>query len=138
TGEKETVSKKMADYTVMELIAKANHFSSMMATASPMLKRDLLRRVIMSRTEASERLVFTFCALAFVMVGMPLGVTTHRGETSIGGAISLALVGLNYAFIICVEAFQSNPQLRPDLLVWIPNIVFAVLGPVLIYRLGRR
>jgi len=77
-------------------------------------------------------------ALAFVLVGMPLGIVAHRGETSVGAAISLALVGLNYAFIICVEALQERVWLHPHLLVWIPNAVFAVLGPWLTWRLDRR
>ena len=89
-------------------------------------------------TEMSERFVFTFCPLAFVMIGMPLGITTRRAETSIGGAISLVLVALNYSFIICTEAFQTKSELYPYLLIWIPNVVFMVLGPVLTYRLSRR
>jgi lipopolysaccharide export system permease protein len=96
------------------------------------------RRINVVRTEASERFVYTFCALAFVMIGMPLGVTAHRGETSIGAAISLALVGLNYAFIICVEALQTRTELRSYLLVWVPNLIFVILAPILTYRLSRR
>lgn len=137
-NEDEEVPKKMADYTMGELFAKIGKFRGMMRSASPMLKRDLARRISVTRVEVSERFVYTFCALAFMMVGMPLGITTHRGETSIGGAISLALVGLNYSFIICMEALQNKVWLQPHLLVWIPNIVFAVIGPVLTYRLSRR
>jgi len=136
--DEEGVPKKMSDYTVAELIGKARRFGGMLAGASPMMTRDIRRRISMVLTEMSERFVFTFCPLAFVLVGMPLGITTRRAETSIGGAISLMLVGLNYSFIICVEALQTRSELYPYLLLWIPNIVFAVLGPVLTYRLSRR
>lgn len=137
-GEKEELPKKMADYTVSELVGRLRRFRGMFRGASPMLRGDIERRISIVRTEMSERFVYTFCAIAFVMIGMPLGVTAHRGETSIGAAISLALVGLNYAFIICVEALQAKAQLYPYLLVWVPNVVFAVLGPLLAYRLARR
>jgi lipopolysaccharide export LptBFGC system permease protein LptF len=132
------VPKKMADYTIVELVGRLKRFRGMLAGASPMMKRDIRRRISMMLTEMSERFVFTFCPLAFVLIGMPLGITTRRAETSIGGAISLMLVALNYSFIICVEALQTRSELHPYLLLWVPNIVFAVLGPVLTYRLSRR
>ena len=132
------VPKKMADYTFPELVAKIRNWRRMLPSASPMMQRDIRRRISITLTEANERFVFTSCVLAFVLVGMPLGIVAHRGETSVGAAISLALVGLNYAFIICVEALQERVWLHPHLLVWIPNAVFAVLGPWLTWRLDRR
>lgn len=133
------VPKKMADYTFAELIAKTRQWRARLATArSPIYRRDTLRRISITLTEASERLVYTFCVIAFVMVGMPLGIVAHRGETSVGAAISLALVGLNYAFIICVEALQERVWLYPFILIWLPNAAFAVLGPWLTWRLDRR
>jgi lipopolysaccharide export LptBFGC system permease protein LptF len=136
--DEEGVPKKMADYTFTELLAKIGHWKRIVGTASPMMRRDIRRRISITLTEASERLVFTFCALAFVMIGMPLGIVAHRGETSVGAAISLGLVGLNYAFIICVEALQERAWLYPYVLVWIPNVVFVILGPWLTWRLDRR
>lgn len=132
------VPKKMADYSFSELVGKIAQWKGKLAAASPMMRRDMQRRISITLTEASERMVFTFCALAFVMIGMPLGIVAHRGETSVGAAISLALVGLNYAFIICVEALQERAWLYPFVLVWVPNVVFAILGPWLTYRLDRR
>lgn len=136
--DEEGVPKKMSDYTFAELIGRLKHFKGLLATASPMMKGDINRRISMVLTEMSERFVFTICPLAFVMIGMPLGITTRRAETSIGGAISLVLVALNYSFIICTEAFQTRSELYPYLLIWVPNVVFMVLGPMLTYRLSRR
>jgi lipopolysaccharide export system permease protein len=136
--DEEGVPKKMSDYTFAELIGRLKRFKSLLPGASPMMTRDLKRRISMLLTEMSERVVFTFCPLAFVLIGMPLGITTRRAETSIGGAISLILVALNYSFIICMEALQTKSELYPYLLIWIPNIVFMALGPMLTYRLSRR
>ena len=136
--EEGKLPKRLADCTVSELRARIRRYRRMLRAAGPRLARDLRTRISSLRTEMSERFVFTFCVLAFAMVGMPLGVTAHRGETSIGAAISLALIGLNYAFIICIEAFQAQPEVRPYFLVWVPNIVFVVLGPLLIRRLSKR
>lgn len=135
TGE---VPKKMSDLTLGELLGKLNRYGRMLRWARPSLKDDVRRRISIIKTEMSERLVYTFCALAFVIIGMPLGVTTHRAETSIGAAISLLLVALNYSFIICIKAFQESYAFRPHLLLWIPNILFVILGPMLIKKLSSR
>ncbi|MDD5555908.1 MAG: LptF/LptG family permease [bacterium] len=137
-GDREAIPKKMSNYTMVELVGRLRRFHMMLRGASPNLQRDIGRRMNVIRIEISQRFVSTFCVLAFVMIGMPLGVTAHRGETSIGAAISLALVGLNYAFIICVQALQTRVDPYTALLLWVPNVTFAVLGPVLTYRLARR
>ena len=40
------------------------------------------------------------------MIGMPLGVVAHRGETSIGAAISLTLVALTFDVMPALTARQ--------------------------------
>jgi LPS export ABC transporter permease LptF len=137
SGEEDKLPKKLADFTIPELTLKLHRFHTMIRGAQPRLKKDIERRISVVRTEISERLVYTFCALAFIMIGMPLGITAHRGEKSIGAAISLMLVGINYAFIIIVEAFQARPSFCPYILVWMPNAVFFVLGPILTKRLSK-
>src|SRR5882724_6932307 len=42
-----------------------------------------------SRTEINKRFSFPFACVAFAIIGVPLGVTAHRRETSIGFAMGL-------------------------------------------------
>jgi lipopolysaccharide export system permease protein len=91
-----------------------------------------------SRTEINKRFSFPFACLAFAMIGVPLGVTAHRRETSIGFAMGLIVAVTYFLFIIIGDALRSNPRMHPELLVWFPNVLFLVLGALLFRRLARR
>ena len=76
--------------------------------------------------------------MTFALIGIPLGITAQRQETSAGFALSL-LVALSYfLIIIVVNAFREKAGVHPELLIWLPNAIFLVLGAVLFYRVNRR
>jgi LPS export ABC transporter permease LptF len=91
-----------------------------------------------SRTEINKRFSFPFSCLAFALIGVPLGVTAHRRETSIGFLMSLVVAIVYFLFIIIADTLRSDPKLHPELLVWLPNILFLVLGAWMFRRLARR
>jgi LPS export ABC transporter permease LptF len=91
-----------------------------------------------SRTEINKRFSFPFSCLAFALIGVPLGVTAHRRETSIGFLMSLVVAIVYFLFIIIADTLRANPKLHPELLVWVPNILFLVLGAWMFRRLARR
>jgi LPS export ABC transporter permease LptF len=91
-----------------------------------------------SRTEISKRFSFPFSCLAFALIGVPLGVTAHRRETSVGFAMSLIVGVFYFLFIIFANTLRANPKLHPELLVWFPNVLFLVLGAWLFQRLRRQ
>src|SRR5436190_7777912 len=91
-----------------------------------------------SRTELNKRLSFPFSCLAFALVGVPLGVTAHRRETTIGFLFSLVVAVSYFLFVIIADTLRNNPKVHPELLVWFPNVLFIVLGAVLFIRLSKR
>jgi lipopolysaccharide export system permease protein len=91
-----------------------------------------------SRTEINKRFSFPFSCLAFALIGVPLGVTAHRRETSIGFAMGLIVAVSYFLFVIIGDTLRSNPKVHPELLVWFPNILFLVLGAFLFRRLARQ
>jgi len=91
-----------------------------------------------SRTEINKRFSFPFSCLAFALIGVPLGVTAHRRETSIGFAMGLIVAVSYFLFVIIGDTLRSNPKVHPELLVWFPNILFLVLGAFLFRRLERQ
>jgi len=91
-----------------------------------------------SRTELSMRYSFSLAAIVFTLVGIPLGITAQRRETSIGFALSL-IVALSYmVFIIFVNTLNEKPGLYPHLLMWLPNFIFLAVGGRLFWKLARR
>jgi LPS export ABC transporter permease LptF len=91
-----------------------------------------------SRTEINKRFSFPFSCLAFGLIGVPLGVTAHRRETSIGFAMGLIVAITYFLFVILGDTLRASPKFHPELLVWFPNVLFLVLGAFLFRRLSKQ
>ena len=91
-----------------------------------------------SRTEINKRFSFPFACIAFAIIVVPLGVTAHRRETSIGFAMGLIIAVSYFLFVIIGDTLRGNPNVHPELLVWFPNVLFIVLGAFLFRRLARQ
>ena len=102
------------------------------------LKSDDPTQQSASRTEINKRFSFPFSCLAFALVGVPLGITAHRRETSMGFLMSLIVAFSYFLFIIIADTVRGNPAMRPELLVWFPNVLFIGLGIWMFRRLNRR
>ena len=89
-------------------------------------------------TELNKRFSFSIACLTFALIGIPLGITAHRQETSAGFGLSLVVAVSYFLIIIVVNTIRSKAALHPELLIWLPNVVFLLLGGVLFYRLSRR
>lgn len=102
------------------------------------LKNDDPKMRSSSRTEINKRLSFPVACLVFALVGVPLGITAHRRETSFGFAASLVVGVFYFLFIIIADTLRTNPKLHPEFLVWLPNVLFLGLGWWLFRRLSRQ
>ena len=76
--------------------------------------------------------------LGFLLLGMPLAIRTGRRETSVGLFVSVVLAGIFFMSVIMCQNLNNFPQLYPQYLLWIPNIVFQVLGAVMTWRISQR
>ena len=95
-------------------------------------------QVSLSRTELSKRYSFSLACFTFALVGIPLGVTAQRRETSTGFALSLATSVVYIAFIILGDTLNDKPGAMPHLVMWLPNVIFLGIGGRLFYKLTRK
>jgi LPS export ABC transporter permease LptF len=102
------------------------------------LKTDDPKARSSSRTELNKRFSFPVACLVFALVGVPLGITAHRRETSFGFAASLVIGVFYFLFIIIADTLRANAKLHPELLVWFPNVLFLGLGWWLFRRMSRQ
>ena len=123
--------KKLDDYTFSELLTRigdpARHYPHLRG-------EDLDEQAMAVRVEFNKRLSLSFSCFGFLLLGFPLGIKTHRKESSIGVGMSLFLVFNFYLFVIVAESMARRPVLRPDLIVWLPVFLSLLIGSRLIYR----
>lgn len=103
--------------------------------AVPAAERELQKMRV--QITIHEKFATAFSVLSFALVAIPLGIKVSRKETSANLGIGL-LLALGYYFVtIMVGWFDNIPALRPDLLMWLPNVAFQGLGLWMFYKVDR-
>ena len=87
--------------------------------------------------ELHTRLSLAFVPVAFFLIGIPFGIRTKRTETSIGIVVSLILAVIFYLFLPLAESLQDFGQYHPEILVWVPNVLYQVGGLYALRRIAR-
>ena len=84
-----------------------------------------------------KNFAMAFSVFSLAIFGVPLAIRVGRKENYANLAIALVIALTYYFLIIVISWFEGNRSLRPDLLVWIPNIIFQVLGFIMIRNANR-
>lgn len=93
--------------------------------------------VAMSEMELYKRTSFPFATFVLTLIG--LSVSSRKSRGGIGGNIAIGLF-LVFVFIFTMKVTAvaaENVGLPPIIAVWIPNLIFGVIGIVL-YRLAPK
>lgn len=88
-------------------------------------------------TEFQKRMAISVACFTFALVGIPLAVYAHRRETSIGFAVSLGVVVTYWMLILVADALKEKAAAYPELIIWMPNLIFQALGFWMLYKVNR-
>jgi LPS export ABC transporter permease LptF/LPS export ABC transporter permease LptG len=94
-----------------------------------------LERILEARIELHQRLALPFACMLLALTGIPLGVGSRRAGKSSAYVLTVALALLYFTGLINAINFGRQGTIPAGLAVWLPNIVFAVLGFSLLTRL---
>ena len=89
-------------------------------------------------TEVNKRYSFSLACLTFALIGIPLGITAQRRETTIGFVLSLVVAVAYITFITLADSLNEKAKFYPHLLMWMPNILFMSIGGWLFVKLSKR
>jgi lipopolysaccharide export system permease protein len=86
------------------------------------------------RVERTLKIAIPVTYLVIALFGAPLATSTQRGGTAYGIGLSLATTVTFLMLIQLTKAVGGKSLIAPDLAAWIPNVLFAVMGLVLLAR----
>ncbi len=104
----------------------------------PELIQKIKKEKIKIQLRIQKNFAMAFSVLSLAMIGIPLGVRVGRRETYANVALALVLAMTYYFLIIMVGWLENEPALRPDLLIWLPNLIFQTLGLWLLFKANKR
>jgi lipopolysaccharide export system permease protein len=108
---------------------------------------ELLRRGQAWRTDArarwyyiefQRRLALPSACLVLALIGVPLGLSAHRGGKSSGFVLAIVLVFVYYFAMLAGIELARQGKLAPVPGVWLGNILFAIAGLYLLWRVEKR
>jgi lipopolysaccharide export system permease protein len=84
--------------------------------------------------ELHMRAAVGLAPLSFLLIAIPFGIRNTRREGSAGfvGAVVIALV--YFGMMTFVETLHRKPELHPEFLMWLPNVVCQTAGIIGIWR----
>jgi len=87
--------------------------------------------------EFNRRLALPTACLVLVLIGIPLGLSSKKGGRGAGFVLTIVLVFIYYFIFLTGIQFARSGKLPPVLGVWMANIVFAVIGILLLWRVDK-
>ena len=129
-----TINVKQKWLTFSQLMAEWRRLGGNNTKLSPAEREKQLMRV---QVTIHEKFAAAFSVLSFALIAIPLGIKVSRKETSANLVMGVALFMAYYFATFTINWLDNQPELRPDLLMWLPNICFQGLGLWMFYKVDR-
>ncbi len=94
-----------------------------------------LKRVNKFLVEIYKKLSIPFACIVFVLLGAPIGIMTRRGNFGYAAIISAVILTVYWISIIQGEKLADRLFITPFWGMWSFNIIFSIVGALLIIRL---
>jgi len=115
------LNKKPKDMTIKELKEKINKFNADKIDPLPYL------------VQFNEKFAISFSPLIFIILSIPLGVTTNKRGKKGNIKYVFGLVMLYYLSFIGIETLALQGTVDVNLM-WLTDIIFAGFGIISLYR----
>jgi len=101
-------------------------------------RKELGKVVRKEQVEMQHKLAYPFTSLAMVLIAAPLAIWFGKSGLFAGFAITLLLNFIDWGVAIATfEALGANGKLPPVVACWAANVIFAIAGGVLIWKIEK-
>ncbi len=88
--------------------------------------------------ELYKRYSIPFAAISFVIVALPFSMVSGRSGKSVSLGISIIIIFVYYIFYAMGESIGKEGVLHPLLAMWLPNIIFILIGAFFLYKISHK
>jgi lipopolysaccharide export system permease protein len=88
----------------------------------------------LAEVELSKRFSLPLTCILFGIIGVPLGITSHRSGKSGGFVFVILIILMYYVGMVLLQNFGRSGRINPYFSVWIPNIVLLVVAIYVGYK----
>lgn len=102
-------------------------------------QRPFDRSLQVHRLEYHKKYSIPFAAVSFVFLAFPLGLYSRRSGRGVGFGTGLLVATVYWALLIGGQTFGTQrANVPPFLAMWLPNILFLVVGITVFFRRSHR
>lgn len=83
--------------------------------------------------ELHKRFILPLAPLIFALIGVPLGIQSHRSGRGGGFALALGVFLIYYMLLSFAETLAVEGGLRPGPTLWLPSVLFLAGGTYLLH-----
>jgi lipopolysaccharide export system permease protein len=134
-GEKSHRQARIKEMTFSQLMAKRDE--TLVEEAEVGAEPGISKGRMKVQMHMQKGFAMAFSVFSLAIFGVPLAIQVGRKESYANLAIALVIAMTYYFLIIAVSWLEGVRSLRPDLLIWLPNIIFQAIGFYLIQRANR-
>jgi lipopolysaccharide export system permease protein len=87
--------------------------------------------------EIHKKFALAVACIVFVLIGAPIALRFPRGGVGLVISVSLGVFALYYVGLIAGQSLAEHGTLNPFWSMWMANIIFAVVGLLLLSRMGK-
>ena len=119
----EKIEKKPKGMSLKELVAETKRLDKLGVDTKPLT------------AEYHRKISWALSPLIFILLGFPVAVITHRRAKAANLLLAVVFAAPYYLVSIGCQALASQGVARPDILMWVPNIIGGIVVIILNYRL---
>ena len=131
--EKSQRQARIKEMTFSQLMVKRDLALAKEIEAAEGISKDRMK----AQMHMQKSFAMAFSVFSLAIFGVPLAIQVGRKESYANLAIALIIAMTYYFLIIAVSWLEGARALRPDLLIWLPNLIFQAVGFYLIQRANR-